>query len=149
MYFGFSAPALRFEVYFFPVPFSSMITFFLFPLSHSCTRGDFCENWPCCTVIGEDVKLFKKILKLFLLFRLCIWSFSYPQTPLPLPAATWRTPWQISEPHPSHSALQGPCCFPICRRHPQRSPPHRIGNQKTSVANLQGSKNIPSVLEVL
>lgn len=25
MYFGFSAPALRFEVYFFPVPFSSMI----------------------------------------------------------------------------------------------------------------------------
>ena len=31
MYFGFSAPALRFEGYFFPVPFSSMITFVSFP----------------------------------------------------------------------------------------------------------------------
>lgn len=38
MYFGFSAPALRFEVYFFPVPFSSMITFFSLsplPLVHT------------------------------------------------------------------------------------------------------------------
>lgn len=61
---------------FFPVPFSSMITFFfLFPLSHSCTRGGFCENWPCCTVIGEDVKLFKKILKLFLFFRFVYLKF--------------------------------------------------------------------------
>jgi hypothetical protein len=72
MYFGFRAPALRFDVYVFPVPFSSMITFFFLPLSHLCTRGGSWENWPCCTVIGEDVKLFKKILKLFLFFVLCI-----------------------------------------------------------------------------
>lgn len=85
MYFGFSAPALRFEVYLFPVPFSSMITFFSLSPSHSCTHGGFCENWPCCTVIGEDVKPFKKILKLFLLF--CVFEvlvilrllFCFPQ----------------------------------------------------------------------
>lgn len=35
------------------------------PLVHVWGRGGLRENWPCCTVIGEDVKLFKKILKLF------------------------------------------------------------------------------------
>lgn len=44
---------------------------FPFPLPLVHTWG-FCESWPCCTVIGEEVKLFKKILKLFLLFLLCI-----------------------------------------------------------------------------
>lgn len=38
MYFGFSAPALRFDVYLFPTPFSSMITFFASP-SHSAHMG--------------------------------------------------------------------------------------------------------------
>lgn len=146
MYFGFSAPALRFDVSFFPVPFSSMITFFLFPLSHSCTRGGSCENWPCCTVIGEDVKLFKKILKLFLLFLFVYLKFSYPQIPLLLLEAMWRMPWQIWGPRPSHSALRGLCCFPICRRHPRRLPLHHTGNQKTSVTNLYGSENEPSAL---
>lgn len=76
MYFGFSAPALRFEVYFFSSTFFLHDhLFFLFPLSHSCTRGGFCENWPCCTVIGEDVKLFKKILKLFLFSRFVYLKF--------------------------------------------------------------------------
>lgn len=87
MYFGCSAPALRSKF-----PFSS--TFFLhdhlfslspLPLVH--TWG-FCENWPCCTVIGEDVKLFKKILKLFLLFVCVYWKSSCPPTPPPPPAAT-------------------------------------------------------------
>lgn len=117
-----------------------MITCFLFPLPLVHTWG-FCESWPCCTVIGEEVKLFKKILKLFLLFPLCIWSISYPRTPLLLPAATWKMLWQIWGPRPSHSALQGPCCSPIYRRHPLRSPPRHTGNQKTSGANLQVGGN--------
>lgn len=61
-----------------------MITFVFiyFYLSHSCMcggRGALRENWPCCTVIGEDVKLFKKILKLFFFVGLffCFFFFLY------------------------------------------------------------------------
>lgn len=140
MYFGFRAPALRCAVSLFQhlyPPWSPVS----FSLSHSLLHTwGFCESWPCCTVIGEEVKRFKKILKLFL-FLSCIWSISYPRTPLLLPAATWKMLWQIWGPCPSHSALQGPCCFPIYRRHPLRSPPRHTGNQKTSGANLQVGGN--------
>lgn len=101
-------------------------------------RGSARENWPCCTVIGEDVKLFKKILKLFLfcLFVLNLYlSFNYPLTPLQPPVATWRTLWQISALLLSRSAPLGPCCFPTCRRHPPKWPPRHTGNQKTSATN--------------
>lgn len=71
------------------------LVFIGFYLSHSCVcgarGGSARENWPCCTVIGEDVKLFKKILKLFLfcLFVLNLYlSFNYPPTPLRPPVAT-------------------------------------------------------------
>lgn len=76
MDFGLVLPSgLKFTV-FFQVPFSSMITFvFIYVTSptRACVGdGGLHENWPCCTVIGEDVKLFKKILKLFFL---CVFVF--------------------------------------------------------------------------
>lgn len=82
MYFGLVLPpsGLKFT-FFFQVPFSSMITFmfiyfFPLPLVHMWGKeGVMRENWPCCTVIGEDVKLFKKILKLFLLFCFLYFKF--------------------------------------------------------------------------
>lgn len=80
MYFGLVLPPSGLKFTFFKYLFSSMITFVFiyFYLSHSCMcggRGGLRENWPCCTVIGEDVKLFKKILKLFLFFFSCIFKF--------------------------------------------------------------------------
>lgn len=131
---------------FFPVPFSSMITFFFsFPSPTRAHVGVSARIGLAALWLAKTWNFLKKYLNCFFSFFLCIWSFSYPQTPLLLPAAMWRTPWQISGPHPSHSALRGPCCSPTCRRHPQRSPPRHTGNQKTSVANLQGGERKPSV----
>ena len=131
---------------FFPVPFSSMITFFFsFPSPTRAHVGVSARIGLAALWLAKTWNFLKKYLNCFFSFVLCIWSFSYPQTPLLLPAAMWRTPWQISGPHPSHSALPGPCCSPTCRRHPQRSPPRHTGNQKTSVANLQGGERKPLV----
>lgn len=83
MYFGLVLPpGLKFTVF-----FSSTFFFFFFlhdhlcvylflplPLVHVWGKGGLCDNWPCCTVIGEDVKLFKKILKLFFFF---VWFFFF------------------------------------------------------------------------
>lgn len=83
--FWFSAPALRFEVYFFffvcvclffKYLFSSTVTlvvmYFTSPTRACVGKGGLCEHWLCCTLIGEDVKLVKKILKSFLFFFLSV-----------------------------------------------------------------------------
>lgn len=149
MYFGLvllpsGLRGLEFSSTFCP-PWSPLRVWLFFPPPHSCTRGErgFCARIGLAALwLAKTWNFFKKILKLFfcLFFFsffsfLFVFSFNYPQTPLRLLVATWRTRWQTLALPLSRSVPPGLCCFPICRRHPLISPPHHTGSQKTSVTN--------------